>query len=108
MSGCAKTVMLALTIAVAGGPAVAHHVGVYVPRDNEVSANFKQIKFALQARKFDVALGLFDNGALRAEMRARVADLPAGPGGVDARGHRGRRRPRRRAMAHGVLRRARP
>jgi hypothetical protein len=74
----ANTAMLALTIAVAGGPAVAHHVGVYVPRDNEVSANFKQIKFALQARKFDVALGLFDNGALRTEMRARVADLPVG------------------------------
>jgi len=77
VSARANTAMLALTIAVAGGPALAHHVGVYVPRDNEVSANFKQIKFALQARKFDVALGLFDNGALRAEMRARVADLPA-------------------------------
>ena len=78
MSGRASTVMLALTIAVASGPAAAHHVGVYVPRDNEVSANFKQIKFALQARKFDVALGLFDNGALRVEMRARAADLPEG------------------------------
>jgi hypothetical protein len=74
----AHTVVMALAIAVAGGPAAAHHVGVYVPRDNEVSANFKQIKFALQARKFDVALRLFDNGALRAEMRARAADLPAG------------------------------
>src|SRR6266542_2007559 len=78
VSARASAAMLALAITVAEGPALAHHVGVYVPRDNEVSANFKQIKFALQARKFDVALGLFDNGALRAEMRARVADLPAG------------------------------
>ena len=59
VSVCAHTVVMALAIAVAGGPAAAHHVGVYVPRDNEVSANFKQIKFALQARKLDVALRLF-------------------------------------------------
>ena len=78
VSARANAVMMALAVALAGGPAAAHHVGVFVPRDNEVSANFKQIKFALQARKFDVALRLFDNGALRAEMRARAADLPAG------------------------------
>jgi hypothetical protein len=65
-------------VAVAGGPALAHHVGAYVPRDNEVSSNFKQVKFSIQARKFDVALRLFEAGALRAEMRARAARLPAG------------------------------
>ena len=65
VSARANAVMMALAVALAGGPAAAHHVGVYVPRDNEVSANFKQIKFALQARKFDVALRLFDNGAPR-------------------------------------------
>jgi hypothetical protein len=65
-------------VAVAAGPALAHHVGAYVPRDNEVSANFKQIKFAIQARKFDVALRLFETGALRAELRTRAARLPAG------------------------------
>ena len=59
-------------------PVGAHHVGAYVPRDNEVSANFKQIKFSIQARKFDVALRLFEAGALRAEMRAQAARLPAG------------------------------
>ena len=78
VSARANAVMIALAITVAGGPAAAHHVGVYVPRDNVVSANFKQIKFALQAAKLDVALRLFDDGALRAEMRARAADLPAG------------------------------
>jgi hypothetical protein len=71
-------VTAALLAALAAGPAAAHHVGAYVPRDNEVSANFKQIKFAIQARKLDVALRLFESGPLRAEMRAQAARLPAG------------------------------
>jgi len=60
------------------GPAAGHHVGLYVPRDNEVSANFKQLKFAIQARKFDVASNLFESGAVRAQMRAQSSRLPAG------------------------------
>jgi hypothetical protein len=71
-------VTAALLVALAASPAAAHHVGAYVPRDNEVSANFKQIKFAIQARKPDVALRLFESGPLRAEMRAQAARLPAG------------------------------
>jgi hypothetical protein len=59
-------------------PAWAHHVGAYVPRDNDVSANFKQIKFSMQARKFDVALRLFEDGALRRELRKQAAGLPPG------------------------------
>jgi hypothetical protein len=62
----------------AGGQAAAHHVGAYVPGDNEISANFKQIKFSVQAGKFDVARRLFETGAVGAEMRARAAGLPAG------------------------------
>jgi hypothetical protein len=71
---------LATALAVAPGPspASAHHVGAYTPRDNPVSANFKQLKFAIQARKFDVARRLFEEGAVRREMRARAARLPAG------------------------------
>ena len=68
---------LVLLLALAS-PAVAHHVGAYTPRDNEITTNFKQIKFSLQARKFDVALRLFDDGALRAAMREKAATLPAG------------------------------
>jgi hypothetical protein len=71
-------VTAALLVALAASSSAAHHVGAYVPRDNEVSANFKQIKFAIQARKLDVALRLFESGALRAEMRAQAARLPAG------------------------------
>ena len=59
-------------------PATAHHVGTYVPKDNEITTNFKQIKFSVQAGKFDVALRLFETGPLHADMRARAATLPAG------------------------------
>ncbi len=59
-------------------PAAAHHVGTYTPRDNEITTNFKQVKFSVQAKKFDVALRLFEQGALRAEMRAKAGTLPPG------------------------------
>src|SRR4029450_9226856 len=59
-------------------PAVAHHVGAYTARDNDVSVNFKQVKFSIQAGKFDVAQRLFEDGALRREMKQRSATLPAG------------------------------
>ena len=59
-------------------PAAAHHVGAYTARDNEMSANFKQIKFSIQAQKFDVALRLFDAGPLRKEMQTQAARLPTG------------------------------
>ncbi len=68
---------LILLLALAS-PASAHHVGVYTPRDNEITTNFKQIKFSLQAKKFDVALRLFEEGALRAAMREKAGTLPAG------------------------------
>ena len=59
-------------------PAAAHHVGSYVPRDNAVTTNFKQIKFSVQAKRFDVASQLFESGAVRAAMRAQASTLPAG------------------------------
>ena len=72
-------VLLAVALVVlAAAPATAHHVGAYVPRDNEISANFKQLKFSIQARKFDVAARLFETGAIRAEMRAQAGRLPPG------------------------------
>jgi hypothetical protein len=69
--------LLGAAVALAA-PAAAHHTGVYTPKDNAVSANFKQIKFSVEARKFDVARRLFDEGPLRAEMAARATTLPAG------------------------------
>ena len=75
----APTVLATLVvIAAPTSPARAHHVGAYVPKDNAVTTNFKQVKFSVQASKYDVALRLFDAGALRAEMRAHAATLPPG------------------------------
>ena len=71
------TALATITVTVTS-PAAAHHVGSYVPRDNAVTTNFKQVKFSVQAKKYDVALQLFDAGALRAEMRAHAAALPPG------------------------------
>ncbi|MBI4253647.1 MAG: hypothetical protein HY616_01120 [Candidatus Rokubacteria bacterium] len=72
-------VLLALAVApVVTAPAAAHHVGTYTPKDNAVTTNFKQMKFSVQAKKFDVALRLFETGALRATMRAQAATLPPG------------------------------
>ena len=58
--------------------AAAHHVGNYTPRDNDVSANFKQLKYSMQERKFAVAAGLYERGPLRAALRAQAAALPPG------------------------------
>jgi len=75
MSRGAVSAACALVL-VATAPAAAHHTGTYTPKDNAITTNFKQVKFSVQAGKFDVALRLFDDGPLRAEMRARAAALP--------------------------------
>ena len=67
-----------LAALLAAMPAAAHHTGVYTPKDNAITTNFKEVKFSVQAGKFDVALRRFDDGPLRAEMRARAAALPPG------------------------------
>jgi hypothetical protein len=69
---------LLAAVAASTSPAFPHHVGAYVPKDNAVTNNFKQVKFSVQAKKYDVALRLFDDGPLRAEMRAHAATLPPG------------------------------
>jgi hypothetical protein len=71
------TLLVTVILATITSPAAAHHVGSYVPRDNAVTTNFKQVKFSVQAQKFDVALKLFDEGPLRTEMRAHAAAMPA-------------------------------
>jgi hypothetical protein len=69
---------VAVLLLALASPASAHHVGAYTPRDNEITTNFKQIKFSLQAKKFYVARRLFEEGALRAAMREKAGTLPAG------------------------------
>jgi len=70
--------VVAMAVLAAATAARAHHVGAYVPRDNDVSANFKQIKFSMQAQKFPVALALYEGGALRRELGKHAAALPPG------------------------------
>jgi hypothetical protein len=71
-------VAASMTTLLLAAPAAAHHVGYYTPRDNDLSASYKQIKFALLAQKFDVAARLYQEGALRKELRRRAAALPPG------------------------------
>ncbi len=59
-------------------PAWAHHVGVFIPKDNDITKNFKEIKFASQAGRFDVALKLFDEGIVHATMETLEKALPPG------------------------------
>ena len=77
MMALGTLVALALVVVLAA-PAAAHHTGVYAPKDNAITTNFRDVKFSVQAGKFDVALRRFDEGPLRAEMRARAATLPPG------------------------------
>lgn len=71
-------VFAALLLLPLPGPATAHHVGVYIPRDNDISKNFKDIKFAAQNGRFDLALRFFDDGIIHATMEKREKELPRG------------------------------
>ena len=71
--------LLALAVSVgAVGPAAAHHVGVFIPRDDDISKNFKEIKFAVEAGRFDLALRLFDDGVVHTTMEKEEKRLPRG------------------------------
>ena len=74
----ARAVLTLAMVATMAMPAAAHHTGVYAPKDNAITTNFRDVKFSVQAGKFDVALRRFDEGPLRAEMRARAEALPPG------------------------------
>lgn len=60
------------------GLALAHHVGVFTPKDTDITINFKQIKASAQAGRFDVAVKLFDDGILHDTMEKYEKRLPAG------------------------------
>jgi len=72
------SVLALAAIVGAVGPAAAHHVGVFVPRDDDITKNFKEIKFAVEARRFDLALKLFDDGVIHATMEKEEKRLPRG------------------------------
>ncbi|MBI4589603.1 MAG: hypothetical protein HY725_12255 [Candidatus Rokubacteria bacterium] len=64
--------------AASAGPARAHHVGVFVPKDTDITINFKQIKASAQAGRFDVAVKSFDDGILHDTMEQYEKVLPRG------------------------------
>jgi hypothetical protein len=74
-AGVASFVALAIVIG-AVGPAAAHHVGAFVPRDDDITKNFKEIKFAGEAGRFELALKLFDDGVVHAKMEKEEKRLP--------------------------------
>jgi hypothetical protein len=59
-------------------PVGAHHVGVFTPKDDDITKNFKEIKFAGRASRFDLALRLFDDGIVHATMEKHEKRLPRG------------------------------
>ena len=76
-----RALVLLCGIALAAGPvgfALAHHVGVFTPKDTDLTANFKQIKASAQAGRFDVAVKLFDDGILHDTMEKYEKSLPPG------------------------------
>ena len=76
-----RALALILGIALIAGPvglAPAHHVGVFTPKDTDITLNFKQIKASAQAGRFDVAVKLFDDGILHDTMEKYEKNLPPG------------------------------
>jgi hypothetical protein len=74
-------VALSLVLAIGIGavaPAAAHHVGAFIPRDDDITKNFKEIKFAVEAARFELALKLFDDGVIHATMEREDKRLPRG------------------------------
>jgi hypothetical protein len=75
----AATAWLAIMLGIcAVGAAHAHHVGAFIPRDDDVTKNFKEIRFAAETNRFDLALKLFDDGVVHATMEKEEKRLPRG------------------------------
>jgi len=78
VSGVTRVLALTCALLLAPGLAGAHHVGAFTPKDTDLTVNFKQIKAAAQAGRFDAALRLFDEGVLHDTMEKHEKRLPAG------------------------------
>jgi hypothetical protein len=76
----ASALLAAAVLATPGGPAAAHHLGVIVPRDDEVTLVFKRIQGFLKERRFDLATKECEATPLG----RRLAEV-SGPGAPDVR-----------------------
>jgi hypothetical protein len=68
----AATWGLAASLLAAAAAAEAHHLGVYVPRDNEITASFKRMKVFLEQRRPDLLRKEFEEDTW---VRRRMAML---------------------------------
>lgn len=75
-----KRVLLSALVALAGvsTPAAAHHIGAFIPKDDDITRNVKEIKFATQAGRPELAVKLFDGGIVHATMEKEEKRLPSG------------------------------
>jgi hypothetical protein len=75
-----RRALLSALILLAGiaAPADAHHVGVFIPKDDDLTKNLKEIRFAAQAGRPELAVKLFDDGIVHATMEKQEKRLPRG------------------------------
>ena len=59
-------------------PAAAHHVGVFIPKDDDVTRNLKEVRFAAEAGRPVLAVKLFDEGIVHTTMEKEEKRLPRG------------------------------
>ncbi len=59
-------------------PAAAHHVGAFIPKDDDVTRNLKEIRFAAEAGRPVLAVKLFDEGIVHTTMEKEETRLPRG------------------------------
>ena len=59
-------------------PAAAHHVGVFIPKDDDITRNLKEIRYAAEAGRPVLAVKLFDEGIVHATMEKEEKRLPRG------------------------------
>ncbi len=75
-----RRLVVALTLLSLGSsmPATAHHVGTFIPKDDDITKNVKDIKAATAAGRFDLAVRLFDDGIVHGTMEKQEKRLPRG------------------------------
>lgn len=67
-----------ILLAAISDPAAAHHVGVFIPKDDDITRNLKEIRFAAQAERPALAVKLFDEGIVHTTMEKEEKRLPRG------------------------------
>ena len=59
-------------------PAAAHHVGVFIPKDDDITRNLKEIRYAAEAGRPVLAVKLFDEGIVHTTVEKEEKRLPRG------------------------------